>query len=317
LLLSKGADAADKVTFGLDWVISGQHAPFFVAKEKGFYAQEGLEVDIVRGYGSADAVKRVAAGNFDIGFGDAGALVLARGEGIKVKMIAVIYANAPYSLVVRGDANIKSPKDLEGMTLAAPAGGAGRAMFPIFAKLAKFDADKVKWLTIDSASLLPVLISKQAAGIATMYVQHATDEARASEAGVKVHSLKYADFGLQMYSNGLLATEETIQKKPDVLRRFVAGTLRGIQYAFANPDEAAKLLVVKHAELSPKLVAEDVVTVRDLARSPEGEQNGFGFMSEEKFRNTRDIVAETYNSEAAKQLDVKTVYTNEFLPARK
>jgi NitT/TauT family transport system substrate-binding protein len=317
LLLQGGARAADKVTFGLDWVISGQHAPFFVAKEKGFYAQEGLEVDIVRGYGSADAVKRVAAGNFDIGFGDAGALALARAEGLRVKMVAVIYSNAPYSLVVRNDANIKQPKDLEGVTLAAPAGGAGRAMFPVFAKLAKIDAEKIKWLTIDSASLLPVLIANRVAGIATFYVQRATDEARAAEAGVKVHSIKYADYGLKMYSNGLLATDETIQKKPEILRRFVAATIRGFEHAFANPEEAAKLLVGRHPELSPNLVAEDVVTVSQLARSPEGQQHGFGFMSEEMFVNTRDIVADVFNSEPAKKLDVKTLYTNEFLPGKK
>src|SRR5262245_29156712 len=166
LLVQGEAAAADKVTLGLDWVISGQHAPFFVAKEKGFYAQEGLDVDIMRGYGSADAVKRVAAGNFDIGFGDAGALVLARGEGVRVKMVAVIYSNAPYSLVVRNDANIKEPRDLEGVTLAAPAGGAGRAMFPVFAKLSKIDSDKVKWLTIDAATMLPALIANRVAGIA-------------------------------------------------------------------------------------------------------------------------------------------------------
>lgn len=308
--------AADKIVFGLDWVISGQHAPFFVAKAKGFYTAEGLDVDIVRGYGSADAVKRVAAGNMDIGFGDAGALVLARSEGVRVKTIAMVYSNAPYSLVVRADANIKEPRDLEGKTIAAPAGGAGRAMFPLFAKLAKFDASKVNWLTVDSASMLQVLISNRASGIATMYVQHATDEARASEAGVKVYSIKYADHGLRMYSNGLLATDETLQKRPEVVRKFVAATIRGIEYSFLNPAEAAKILVAANPILSEALVAQDVVTVRQLAQSKEAQEHGFGYIADDVMLATRDIVAEVYNSAAAKALDVKTVYTNEFLPKK-
>jgi NitT/TauT family transport system substrate-binding protein len=312
--LSAPVYAQERIKFGLDWVISGQHAPLFVAKEKGYYKEAGLDVTILRGYGSADAVKSVAVGNVDIGFGDAGALVLARSEGLKVKAVAMIYSNAPYSLVIRDDADIKKPSDLQGLTIAAPAGGGGRAMFPAFAKLTNIDESKIKWLTIDSSSLLPALISNRAVALATMYVQRATDEARAAEAGVKVHSVKYADYGLQMYSNALLVSDDYLQRKPEVVRKFVAATIRGIIYSFDHPEEAARLLVESHQELSEKLVVQDVLTVRDLALSEEIKKNGFGFMSEERFISTRDIVSSVYKNEAAKVIDVKTLFTNEFLP---
>ena len=115
-LLPLPASAADHVVFGLDYVPSGQHAPFYVAQGKGFFAENGLDVDMQRGYGSSDTVKRVAAGAFEIGFGDTGAVILSRAEGLKVKLFAMIYVHAPYTLIVRDDAEIKTPKDLVGKT---------------------------------------------------------------------------------------------------------------------------------------------------------------------------------------------------------
>src|SRR3954468_8162388 len=84
-LASPPAMALDKVVLGLDWQALGRHAGFFTAKAKGVYEREGLDVHIQRGYGAADSVKRVAAGDSAFAFGDYGSLILARSEGIKVK----------------------------------------------------------------------------------------------------------------------------------------------------------------------------------------------------------------------------------------
>jgi NitT/TauT family transport system substrate-binding protein len=124
------SQAADKVVLGLDWQALGRHAGFFVAKANGFYEREGLDVDILRGYGAADSVKRLAAGESTFAFGDYGSLILARAEGIKVKAIAMIYARGPYVLWTRQDAKIASPKDLIGKSIGSPAGASVRLLFP-------------------------------------------------------------------------------------------------------------------------------------------------------------------------------------------
>ncbi len=305
--------AADKVLFGLDWIPSGQHAPYYVAQAKGFFAANGLDVDMQRGYGSTDSVKRVAAGTTEIGFGDTAAVILSRGEGLKVKVFAMIYGNAPYSLLLRRDAGIKTPKDLVGKTLAAPTGGASRTMFPAFAKLAGIDANDVKWLTTDAANLLPVLLANRAAGTAGYYVSHFTDESKTAQNGVETFSMRYSDYGLKIYSNGLVARDETIRDRPDVLRRFVKAMSEAFAYTFANPKEAAELLVKQNPQLTAELVVGDIQSVKDLNETKAAAENGWGFIDKDTMLATRDVVSDVFNAPVAKAIPVEEFYVNQFI----
>ena len=100
----RSADAADKVTFVTDFGYNGRHAYYFVALEKGYYAKQNLEVQIVRGQGSADAVKQVAAGSAQIGFADTAAVILGRGnDQIPTKLVAIVYAKPPHAIYVLKD----------------------------------------------------------------------------------------------------------------------------------------------------------------------------------------------------------------------
>lgn len=129
------AAAPQRVTFALDWIVAGRHAPYFVAQEKGFYRDAGLEVTIVRGYGSSDAIKQVASGQADFAFGDLGSLLLARArQQVPVKAVAVIYSRPPFALYSLASSGITHPRDLQGKTIAAPAGDAVRTLFPVFAR---------------------------------------------------------------------------------------------------------------------------------------------------------------------------------------
>src|SRR5207247_685611 len=155
------AQAAD-VNFITDFGFNGRHAYYYVALEKGYYKAEGLNVNILRGQGSIDAVKKVASGAADIGFADAGALVLARGnDAIPVKLLAIIYASPPHAIFTTADRGIKVPKDLEGKTLADSAFSAIPVIFKAYAQAANVDASKVTWISAESAALpcLPLAAS--------------------------------------------------------------------------------------------------------------------------------------------------------------
>ena len=122
---------ADNVTFITDFGFNGRHAYVFVAIEKGYYKAADLEVKVVRGQGSVDAIRQVGANNAIVGFADAGSLVLARGnDQIPVKLVAIVYAKPSQAIFCREDAGLKLPKDLEGASIANPAGGATVDMFP-------------------------------------------------------------------------------------------------------------------------------------------------------------------------------------------
>ena len=139
--------AADKITFVTDFGYNGRHAYYFVALEKSYYARLDLDVQIVRGQGSADAVKQVAAGTAQIGFADTAAVILGRGNDvIPAKVICIVYAKPPHVIYVLKDSGITKPKDLEGRKIADTAFSAVPKLFDAYAKAAQIDAGKVTWL---------------------------------------------------------------------------------------------------------------------------------------------------------------------------
>ena len=159
LLCAQRARAADNVSVITDFGFNGRHAYFFVALEKGYYRDAGLDVRLIPGQGSVDAIRQVGAGNATFGFADAGSLVLARAnDQIPVQLVAIVYAKPPQAIFCREDAGLKTPKDLEGNSIANPAGGSIPDMFPAFAKAAAIDASKVRWV-VASSSALPGLLA--------------------------------------------------------------------------------------------------------------------------------------------------------------
>ncbi|WP_051048807.1 ABC transporter substrate-binding protein [Rhodopseudomonas sp. B29] len=224
--ISASAARATDVSFITDFGINGRHSYFFVALEKGYYQKEGLDVSIVRGQGSADAIKKVASGAAMIGFADAGSLVLARGnDKVPVKMISVVYATPPQAIFVLGDSSIKTPKDIEGKTLADTASSSVRLLFPAYAEAAGIDASKVTWVAADGAALTSILATKRADGIGQFTVGAPLVEKATAPNSVRI--LAYKDAGLNYYGNGLIASEDTISKDPNLLKAFVRATIKG------------------------------------------------------------------------------------------
>lgn len=309
--VNSSPDKLEKVTFGLDWHVLGRHAPYFVALEKGFYKEAGLDVEITRGNGSADAVKRVGAGNVDYAFGDIGSLIVSRSQDINVKSIGVVYAKAPHVIWHLDTGAEWTPKDLEGKTIGAPAGSAVFAVFPAFAKANQIDESKVKWVTLDSASLYSMLLTKKVDGIVDYAMAFPTVNGVAKEAGLTVTGMYYSDHGVSIYSNGLLATDSTIADKADRTKRFVQATMKGLKYTIDNPEEAADILVSDYKELNREAVLEEIRIISDLTQDENVIAAGLGNISEEKMQSTIDVIREAFSIEA--EVSPSEVYTNEFL----
>jgi NitT/TauT family transport system substrate-binding protein len=154
LVSTLSASAADNITFVTDFGYLGRHAYYFVALEKGYYRDAGLEVDIVRGQGSADAVKQIGAGSAQVRFAEAASVILGRAsDGVPVKTIAEIYAKPPHAIFTFEGSGITKPADLEGRTIADSASSSLPKLFPAYAKAAGIDARKVKWLFVASDAI--------------------------------------------------------------------------------------------------------------------------------------------------------------------
>ena len=302
------AAAADKITFVTDYGLYGRHAYYFVAIEKGYYARENLDVDIVRSPGSANTIKQVANGTAQIGFADAFAVVLGRAnDGVPVKLVAMLYPRPPHAVYVLKGSGIASPKDLEGKTLADTAFSSVPKLFATYAKAAGFDASKTKWVTANNDALPGMLSAGRVDGIGQFTVGEPLLAIAA--APKEVFGLPYADAGLDYYSNGIVAADETLRSNPELVRRFVRATLDGLKAAMANPQEAGEIMHRRHPEIDLRIAIEETEKVRQLAQQPNA---ALGSINAARVQKTIDVVSSAF--ELKSRVATADVYAPGFLP---
>jgi NitT/TauT family transport system substrate-binding protein len=300
--------AADSVSLITDFGFNGRHAYFFVALDKGYYKDAGLDVKIIGGKGSVDAIRQVGAGNATFGFEDTGSLVLSRAnDNIPVKTVEVVYARPPQAIFCSAEAGLKTPKDLEGKSIANPAGGSIPDMFPAFAKAAGIDARKVNWVVVASSALPGLLASGKMPCVGQFTVGQPL--LRAQAAPKKLVRFAYSDPGLSYYGNGIIATEETIKSNPDLVRRFVAATIKGLKSAIANPAEAGAIIHKHHPEVDAEVAKGETEAVADLA---EVKGKPLAELDQSRVQATIDVVNGAFKLKS--QVNAGDIYVLGFVP---
>jgi NitT/TauT family transport system substrate-binding protein len=281
---------AAEVNFITDFGFNGRHSYYYVALDKGYYKAEGLDVTILSGQGSIDAVKKVASGAAEIGFADAGALALARSnDSIPVKMLAIIYATPPHAIFALADNGIKNPKDLEGKTVADTAFSAIPLLFNAYAQATGIDTKKVKWVSATSMALPSLLATGKVDAIGQFTVGEPLLAAAVTPKTLV--RFAYKDAGLDYYGNGIVATETTIKEHPEILKAFVRATLKGMRDAFANPAEAGEIMHKYHKEVSADVATGETKLVKELAEIP---GHKLGVIDAARVKATIDIMATSY-----------------------
>jgi NitT/TauT family transport system substrate-binding protein len=308
LLRPSASRALDNVTLITDFGYNGRHAYFFDALDRGYYRDAGLEVKIVRGQGSVDAIRQVGAGNAMFGFADAGSLILARAnDQIPVKLVAIVYVKPPQAIFCREDSGLKKPKDLEGNAIADNAGGATPALFPAFAKAAGIDAQKVRWVVAGTESLPGLLAANRVPCVSQFTMGEAL--LRSQLGATKLVRFAFADVGLSYYGNGIVATAATIASKPDIVRRFVAATLRGMKDAFADPAAAGAIIHKLVPQVDATVAKKETEAVAELAQIP---GKPLGEIDPARIEATLDVVKGAFK--LATPVTAADVYAPGFVP---
>jgi NitT/TauT family transport system substrate-binding protein len=303
---------AEQISLKLNWLPGGDHCFYFVAKDKGLYEQQGLDVNIERRQGSGDTVKRVDLGTVDIGLADTGTLVVARSTGAKVKDIAMIYANSPNGIKTRIDTGIKGPKDLEGRMVGVPAGDAQRVLWPALAKANGVNMDKVRLINIKPGAKAQSLAAKKIDAVFDWVV----GESQYWAAGLdkdKLVLIPWAEWGVNPYGNALMASEKTIAERPEMLRRFLKATMKAWQWSIENPDDAMAIFVKHHPEV-PTLAAKIrfVNDIRKLVDVDLNREYKLGWIDVKRMKATVDNINKYFPVETP--VTFKDMYTMEFLP---
>lgn len=255
LFLSSSLFAADKpVRFVNDWKWEGQSAPLLMALDKGYFADQGVDVTLEKGNGSLDAIPKVASGEFDVGSADINSLITWRDQNpeINLKAIFIIYNSPPFAVIGRPSLGVLGPLDLEGHTLGAPANDGAFAQWPALIRANGIVADKV---TIQDVSFLEreALLAKGEVDAITGF--SFSSYLSLQQLGVPTEDISLmlmSDFGLNLYGNAIIVNPDFAEANPEAVRAFIRGVVRGYQEAIAHPAAA----IVHVLERNPEADAE-------------------------------------------------------------
>lgn len=310
-LVASPAWPAEKLSIFMNYTIEGQHGPWFVAKAKGYFSQAGLDVNIQRGSGSADTVKKVLTGVADIGFADPVPLIMAVAEGQPVKAIMGGYVKEPCVLYsVAEYANIRSPKEMEGKTIGGPPGDVCILLLQPVMERAGADFAKVKVQNMDAPTRIPMLASGRIDAAGSFYEKEIMFEKPIKSAGKTMVSWRYDKY-LDKYSVMVVVAEKMIKEKPDVLRKFTLALLRGYQDHLRDPEAAAATIMQAHPEFDRDYIASSARALLDIVWDETTKAKGLGMLDPVKMGATIDVTAKYWK--LPRKPAPEEVFTNEFI----
>ncbi|MBV9953624.1 MAG: ABC transporter substrate-binding protein [Pseudolabrys sp.] len=303
-----------KVVFSLDFVPLGRHAPWYAALAEGYFKDEGLDVSIIPSQGTAQVIQAVESGTANIGFVDVPSVIIARGNGSKLKMVAINYGKAPYAIFsLSTGANVTQPKQLEGLNLGSGAGSFTPKVIQGFMTQKGLDANKLTISNVAPPARATTLLSGQIPAIEFFVMSKPGLEAGAKSANAELRTFLMADHGLDLYANGIAVTEEYLAKNADVVKRFTRAALKGWKFAIDNPDKAAADQIKYVPSLKPEAIVAEIKIVADLAVTDETKKNGLGWFDPAKMKSSLDFVVKYVGVSGTVPAE-KDIYVTGFLP---
>lgn len=235
---AQAAKAQTKVTLRLDWKPGGQHVPFYYGKAMGYYAAEGIDLTILAGSGSSDAVKQLGAGAVDMAIVDALVLTQAAEQKVPVKSVAVYYQRTPIALISPKTKPITDPKQL---TSGAKIGTkrASTTSQALTALLASAHIDPKQVNIVDIGFGVQPLLVHQVDALMGFTMNESIE---AEKAGMPVHELMVADHGVDTYGLVIASSDRFLKSNPEVVAAFIRATRRAVAESIEHKEAAAQSL---------------------------------------------------------------------------
>ena len=313
--ITTAANAQTKLKLVLNWKYQGPQGMFFLADDRGYFKAEGLDVTIDQGSGSGAAVPLVANGTYDVGFGDINALIELAAKKPDDAPIAVyvMFNQPPFTVAVKAESPIKTPKDFEGKTLGGAANDGALKLFPALCKLAKIDCAKVKITNMQPNLREQMLMQGQVDG-AFGYVN--TIRFSAKLMGVEEKQLRfinYGDYGMDLYSNAIIVSKKLAKEKPEAVRGLVRAINKGIQDSLKDLDASVAAVAKREPLIKVPVERERFVqTLRDEMNHPEIAKIGLGNVDTARLKKSSDILVDA--NALPRTPPVDEIFTPAFLP---
>jgi NitT/TauT family transport system substrate-binding protein len=317
-LTGTAAHAETKIKMILNWKYEGPQGMLFLAEDKGYFKQEGLDVTFDQGNGSGAGVPLVANGAYDMAFGDINALIELASKRPDEAPVGVfmMYSQPPFTVAVKADSPIKSPADFPGHTLGGAANDGALKLFPALCSITKIDCTKVSITNMQPNLREQMLMQGQVDGVFG-YVN--TIRFSAKLIGVdpdkQLRFIKYGDYGMDLYSNAIIASRALVKDHPDAVKGFLRAINKSIKDAIKDPDAA--IAAVKKRE---PLIKADIehqrfdATITDEMNHAEIAKIGFGDVDDSRLAKSIDILVKAKG--LTRTPTVQEIFDRSFLPAR-
>jgi len=252
----------DDVTLMLNWYLYSEHAPFFLGKKLGYYADEGINLDIQEGRGSAVTAQAVAAKSVNFGYIDVTTMIKAAAKGAPLISTGVLFQLSPMSVMGFEEKGIKTPQQIIGKTVAVTPGDSMSQMWPIFLKANNIDPSQINIVSGDAQTKLNAVMT----GRADMLLGYVMDQAiKLQDAtGKVVHPIRFADSGVNQISSGIIVNKDWLAANEDLARRFMRASTRAVEATVKDPQAAVDAML----EAKPKAGVSETLLV-GLQRSIE------------------------------------------------
>lgn len=306
LCLSSIASAED-VAFRLNFKPAAPHVVYYLGKDKGWFQEAGINLQIAPGTGSTDSVKLSAAGQFDLAEAAASSLIVGRAQDIPVRAAAMIYQQSPTMLMTLESSGIKTLKDLIGKQIGVRYQG---AVYPEYVALLKkngIDRSQLKEIQIGIGET-PLFVGQVDA--LSNYVQEAPRFEK--QFGKKLNIIRFTDYGVNFYATAIITAESTLQKKPELIKKFVSTVAKTWKYIETHQQEAVDALVKAVPELTDKeALLTELKIFMPLMRNEVTDKNGWGYMVKDRWQT--DINYFFDQEVIKKKVDADSCFTNAFI----
>lgn len=303
-----GEKILDKITVILDWVPNTNHTGIYIAKENGYYNDQGLEVEIIQPSegGSADLIA-AGKGEFGISYQEQVTFARTAENPLPIVAIAAIIQHNTSGFASPVDMNIKTPADFEQKIY----GGWGSPMEEAMLKglMEKYGADysKLEIVNIGASDFLTSV--KRDVDFAWIFYGWDGIKAELEDFPIDFMLLQEVEPLLDFYTPLIIASEETIDKNPGLIKKFLSATEKGYQFAIQNPEEAARLFLLDNSELDPEMI---IASQKYLSAQYMGDSPKWGVMKKSIWDNFSNWMYE--NNLLQARLESEKAFTNEFLP---
>jgi NitT/TauT family transport system substrate-binding protein len=293
-----------KVRLGVGYIPDVQFAPLYVAQSKGYYSDEGLEVEIEYGFEN-DFVALAAQGEREFAIASGDQVILARAQGLPITYVMKWYERYPVALMAPADKSITQPSDLAGKKVGLPGFfGASFIGWKALAYAAKLDESAVKVEEIGFTQAAAV--QQGLVDAAMVYIANEPNQLRSQ--GIEVNVIEVSEY-IDLVSNGLVVGDKLIADDPDLVERMVRASLRGLKDTIDNPDDAFAIV----RQVIPEITDDTAPTQRKVLEDSIKlwQSDKLGESSPQAWQASVDFMSETGLLE--KTLEADTLYTNKFV----